>query len=269
MSSRSAAVVVAALCLLAGCSGFEAQGDAAGQETVTPAPVPSLPDEHAEGVSEHGVDAPTIASNHEAALANRSYTTRTRIQWQDGNGSTYADTTAHRVAAGGEAFHVTAEYGPLRSDDNRTGHELWSDGNRTLLRLHNGSGEAEYRQLDSPHHVEYPRAHMINTLFRHLQPREVSRTSNGSTVVSGAIEDPDESPGLPRFRDERDATMSARITPDGYVDRVAIGFDATVQEDPVEVRITLDVTEVGSTDVSEPGWTENVSRPHDSQTPTE
>lgn len=266
MARRWATLVVAGLCVLAGCGGFDAQGDVGVDETVTPAPVPSVPEAPAEGVSEHAVDAPTVASNHRAALEDRSYTSRTEIRWREANGSTYVDTTVHRVAAGGREFHVTADYGERRNAQNLTGHELWSDGNQTLLRLVEASGGEEYRHLDGSQHVDYPRARMINALFAHLEPSDVRVTSNGATVVRGSLEDPDKFPGLHRFRDEDNATMSARITPDGYVDRLAIGFDATVRGTPVSVRMTIDFSDVGSTTVSEPAWTENASR--HSPTPT-
>jgi hypothetical protein len=62
--------------------------------------------------------------------------------------------------------------------------------------------------------------------------------------------------------------MTARITPDGYVDRIAIGFEATQEGDPVEARMTIDFADVGSTNVSAPDWVDRATvRPPNPRTP--
>jgi hypothetical protein len=259
MARQTLAFVLAVLCVLAGCSGFDGEESTASAETVTPAPVPEVPADPAEGISEHQVDAPVVATNHHRALANTSYTSRTQVQWQVSNNTTYADTTVHRVDAGGQPSHVVAEYGRPRSTDNQTGHELWSDGNRTLLRVETEDGDANYRRLGSTAVVEYPRSRMINSLFARLDPAAVRRTSDGETIVTGRMDDVAHLRGLARFRNERNATMAARVTPSGYVDRVAITFEATYGDAVVDVRLTYDVTDVGSTTVTEPDWVENVT----------
>lgn len=259
MDRSISALVVAILCVLAGCNGFAEQEDAGVEETITPAPVPTVATESAPEVSENGINAPAIAANHRAALASESYTARTRLRWQNRNGSTFADTTVHRVESGGERYHVTAEYARPQGSANLTEQELWFDGNRTITRVENAAGEEEFQQLDPDPTVEYPRARMISDLFSRLEPGDVRQTSDGATVVRGPLEGVDELRGLSKFRDETNATMAARITPEGYVDRVAIGFDATVQGRPVEARVTIEFINVGSTTVSEPAWVENVT----------
>lgn len=269
MQGRRMTLVVAALCVLAGCGGFGGQDGDGVQESVTPVPVTPVPTEHAHGISEHGVDAPAVASKHRTALAETSYTMRTRIRWRDVNGTTDTETTIHEVEAGGLPFHVTAEYARPRGHDNVTGHELWSDGNRTLLRLETAPGEAEFRPLDSHRVLEYPRAGLIETLFDRLEVRRVRQTTTGATIVKGSLEGVEELRGLTQFRNERRATMSARITPAGYVDRLTIGFDATFLDRYVDVRVVIDVTDVGSTVVDEPDWVENASWNARASTPGE
>lgn len=269
MDGSASVLVVAVLCVLAGCNGFGGQKADTVEETVTPAPVPTVQNEPVEGISERGINAPTVAVNHRRALDNRSYTTRTRIRWQDKNGSTHDETAVHRVEAGGRRFHVTIEYDRSRSNDNLTRQELWYDGNRTLLRVQNVDGEEVHRRLGPDPAIQYPRARMISALFVRLEPREVSQTSTGDTIVRGPIEAVDELRRLPQFREENNGTMSARISPEGYVKRVAIGFQATVQGRPVDARVTIDFTNVGSTTVSEPGWAENVSSRRATSTPSD
>lgn len=255
MDRCTSALVVAALCLLAGCSGFVGgQGDAGVDETVTPAPVPTVEAEPAQGVSENGINAAAVGANHHAALADRNYTTRTRIQWRDRNGSASEHETVHRVEDGGRRFHVVATYGLARADDV-TGHELWHDGDRTVLRLRNASGDDEYRRVAAGTGGQYPRAELMSDVFSRLDVRRVAATANGSTVVSGPVQI-DDLGGLSQFRDESNATMSARIAPDGHVDRLVIGFDGRAQGGPVDARLVIDVANVGSTTVSEPGWVE-------------
>jgi len=51
------------------------------------------------------------------------------------------------------------------------------------------------------------------------------------------------------------------------VGRIAIGFDATVRGDPVDARVTISFTDVGSTTVRKPDWVENASRRSGTSTP--
>lgn len=260
-------IVVAGLCLLAGCGGFGGQTDAEVQDTVTPAPVPTVSTDSPQGVSEDGIDARSVAADHWLALNDTSHTARTRVRWWDRNGSTYDDTTVHRVDADGERFHVVADYGRPRGETGRTGHELWYDGNRSVLRVETRDGDTVYRRIDTETTIQYPGASLIRGLFARLRPVDVRHTATRDTIVSGPISGVYGLQGLSQFREERNATMAARIAPEGYVARIVIGFDATVRDRPVEARMTIAFTDVGSTNVTEPDWAENVSSRSETSTP--
>lgn len=259
MGRASSVIALALLCVLAGCSGIGGQETASANGTVTPAPVPSVPDERAAGVSEHSVNSRTVIANHRAVLLNNTYTRRTSVQWRTQDGSTYTDTKVHRVDAGGTPLYLVARYDQPRTSQNVTGYEFWAAGNLTVLRTETSAGEVDYRRLDYSRLAEYPRAWILNSLFARLEPSYVKVTSSGETIVGGLLEDSYDFRGIPRLRNERNGTMIARITPEGYVDFVAVGFEGTVDGEPVEARLRIGFSNVGSTKVSKPAWAQNFS----------
>jgi hypothetical protein len=184
MRGRGVTVGLVLLCVLAGCNGFGGQDATASEETVTPAPVPTVETQPAEGVSEDGINAPAVAANHRAALVDRSYTSRTQIRWQDANGTIYTETTVHRVEAGGQRFHVIAVYARPRGDANLTGHELYHDGNQTFLRVANAAGEEQLQRIEDNPAIEYSgRGRSTN-----CSCESTRRRSSESTVVTPSSE---------------------------------------------------------------------------------
>jgi len=264
---RWTTVVVAGLCVLAGCGGFGGQPDADVEETVTPAPVPSVPTDSPQRASNGGIDADTVAADHWRALNGTSHTARTSVRWRYRNGSTYDETTVHRVGPDREQFLAVADYGRPRGPINRTGHELWYDGERSVFRVESRDGGPVFRLIDTEVAIQYPGTSLIRGLFARLQPVDVRQTALDNTVVTGPVSGVYGLQGLSQFRDERDVTMAAQITPAGYVGRIAIGFDATVRGDPVDARVTISFTDVGSTTVRKPDWVENASRRSGTSTP--
>lgn len=264
---RWTTIVVAGLCVLAGCGGFGGQADPDAPDTVTPAPVPSVPTDSPQTASEGGIDADRIAADHWRALDNRSHTARTSVRWRYRNGSTYDETTVYRVGSDRERFYAVAEYSRPRGSINRTGHELWYDGERSFYRVESRDAGPVFRQIETDVAIQYPGTSLIRGLFARLQSVDVRETATGDTVVRGPISAVYGLQGLSQFRDERDVTMAAQVTPDGYVGRIGIGFDATVRGRPVEGQVTIAFTDVGSTNVREPAWVENVSAKSGTSTP--
>jgi|GEM_PF-2785138 len=267
MNRPTPAILVAGLCVLAGCGGFGGQPGTEVRDTVTPAPVPTVPTESPESASDGVIDADRIAADHWRALDGRSHTARTSVRWRYRNGSVYDDTTVHRVRPDRERFHVVAVYARPRGAINRTGHELWYDGERSFYRVESQDDGPVFRQLETEVAIQYPGASLIRGLFTRLRPVDVRQTAFGSTVVTGPVSGVYGLQGLSQFRDERNVTMAAHITPDGYVGRIAIGFDAIVRDRPVQAQITIAFTDVGSTRVTEPAWVENVSGQSGTSTP--
>ncbi|SFR93366.1 hypothetical protein SAMN05216559_1281 [Halomicrobium zhouii] len=267
MTRPASAILVAGLCVLTGCGGFVGQPDADVADTVTPAPVPTVPTDTPQPSSDGGIDADSVAADHWRALDGRSHTARTSVRWRYPNGSTYDDTTVHRVGPDRERFHAVADYGRPRGAINRTGHELWYDGERSFYRVDSRDAGPVFRQIETEVAIQYPGASLIRGLFARLRPVDVRQTALGSTVVTGPVSGVYGLQGLSQFRDERNVTMAAHITPDGYVGRIAIGFDAIVRDRPVEAQLTIAFTDVGSTRVTEPAWVENVSGQSGTSTP--
>ncbi len=259
MTKRATTLVVALLCLLAGCGGFGGQtAGATTEESATPAPVPTVATETAVGEAAN-LSALEVARTHRRALDGQSYTRRARVGWEGANGSRVVETTVHRVAADGERFHATADYDATRGSGGQTGQEQWYDGNRTFVRTTYADGTAEHARIPYQPVDSYPRVRLVGALFSRFDVRRVRDAADGSTVVTGRVDGLPRAPTLPAVFDAENASMSARITPAGYVDRLALGFDATPDDRPVHVRFTVDYVDVGSTTVAEPAWVGNAT----------
>lgn len=259
MTKRATTLVVVLLCLLAGCGGFDGQtAGPATEESATPAPVPAVTTETGDGEASN-LSALDVAQTHRRALDDRSYTRRARVDWEGANGSRVVETTVHRVAADGNRFRATADYDAPRDADDRTGQEQWYDGNRTSVRTAFADGTVEYARIPYQPVDSYPRVRLVGALFSRLDVSSVRDAPDGSTVVTGRVDGLPRAPTLPAVFDAENASMSARITPAGHVDRVALGFDATPDDRPVHVRFTVEYVDVGSTTVEEPAWVGNVT----------
>jgi len=72
------------------------------------------PDRFPQRASNGGIDADTVAADHWRALNGTSHTARTSVRWRYRNGSTYDETTVHRVGPDREQFLAVADYGRPR-----------------------------------------------------------------------------------------------------------------------------------------------------------
>lgn len=259
MDGSTSLLAVIVLCVLAGCSGIGGQEGPAVEETVTPAPVPTVAADSTTEISEHGIQARAIVADHEAALENRSYTTRTRFRWEYENGSTLVDEITHKVDSVDQQYSLVVTYDQSRGQNDTARHELWSDGDSTLRRDENAVGHERYRREEFDLALQYPRTRILYDLFSVLEAGEITKKADGNTLVRGRLGDVDRIWDLPQLHSVENATMSARITAEGYVERAAIGFNTTRRGEAVDARITIEFTDVGSTDVSEPGWVENAT----------
>ena len=257
MGRRPLVLAAALLCVLAGCSGPALQESTPVERTLTPAPVPTVAAESTTVPPGERVNLAAVAATHRSVLANHSYTSRMRVRLRAENESTRVDSVVSWVAEGGSPLFVTAEYGFPRGPDNRTGHELWYDGSDALVRVSHPD-RAEYRRLDDDV-VAVPRPSIVRALFFQLDVRRVEEPTDGTTVVSGAVDEIGWLTDLPLVGEARNATMSARVTPAGYVDRIALGYDGTYRGRPARVRVTLSFTHVGETTVPEPAWVDNAT----------
>lgn len=255
MAPDSLTVVVALLCVLAGCSaiGGQQNGSAAEAETVTPAPVPTISSAPPQGISSDEVDAAVVVANHRAILSGSSYTRRSRVQLSGETGWSTVQTTVYRIAPGDEQFRATADYTRTWGRYNRTSHDVWSDGNRTFIRKSDANGSVDYAQFDYRAIDGFPRSTVLTALFAGLEPRHVTQRGDW-TVVSGSVDYDGRLTELPLFHHDPDGMMTARIASAGYVDRIAVSFDATYRDRPTRVRVTIDFSNVGSTTVAEPTW---------------
>jgi hypothetical protein len=158
------AVALAAVCLLAGCSGFAGSSTDPPAETLTPVPVPdddprttaspepTAADQLAPGVTTEGVVDPfALADAHVAGVIESSYTVErtTTVRYPNGSLRTQETTTASVAAGGGRYRLVRDVTGPaaaqVQSPPGR--FELWTDGERLLSAFFPRGGPTEYARV--------------------------------------------------------------------------------------------------------------------------
>lgn len=256
-------VVVAATLLLSGCGELSAQDQPAIEETVTPAPVPSTTPtpvaDGSAGVSHDRVDPAEVAAAHDQALANESYTLTTTVQWEDSNGTSYQGQSIVRADRDADTYVRSEDYAVARGSFNRTNFDVWYDGNQSLVRATFAQGPPEFQAFPNPTGNVDAETQYVRDLFFRLSVDRVSTYDDGSTAVQGSLAS---TPGLrapQEVTQPSNGSMSAHIHPDGYVDRIAVGYDATVNGSAVRVREEMTVSDVGKTTVTEPAWVGNVT----------
>lgn len=256
---RLATAVVAASLLLAGCSGLSGSGPATIEETVTPVPVPETTpaDDSSDGPRDR-TDAAVVAATHYRALEDESYVLTRSVRWRSPNGTDDRERTVVRVDGDGERYVFSHAYADPLGPTNRTGFDVWYDGRRSVVRTTFAEAPPEYDGFERRTYATDAAAPLVRDLFDRLAVERVS-VREGGTLVRGSLRRPG-SAMAPRGTTSADnGSLSARLHPSGHVDRLAVGYDATVDGDRVRVRAELDVSGVGETTVTEPAWVENAT----------
>lgn len=248
------AVLLAAVCLLAGCGGLPGGGPPASEgDRFTPAPVASPPGPSVPGVHQGGVDAETLAVAHADSLANRSYTVREAVDPRNGSADRYRSRTRRLAAAGGTPFLVETTY-PDRTGSGLRGEAVWYDGERAVYwREYGGSAGADLATTVRPA-VDPLRRATLEALFGGLRRPTVEARGDGGAVVSGPVDAHAVGVGPAERLTATDASMTASVAPSGRVERLALAFSVVVDDEPVRVRYEYRLTDVGQTTVERPAW---------------
>ncbi|WP_276272705.1 hypothetical protein [Haloarcula litorea] len=224
------AVTVVACLLLAGCGGFAA-GDRA---TVTPAPVPETRTV-APGVTTDGVVSPTaLASAHEAALADTTYTL----------------TLVERVGDRERRFALrVGRDGRFRYRGERFGERY----SQTVF----SDGRAEYRREQRPLGVRYEyegptdgtdgfgriTGRLIEA-YLPTGPAQVGEREGGVAVT--VARPPADAAGLENY------TVGLSVTPAGLVRSFTLAFRDETRDVSISYRFRYSA--VGETSVERPAW---------------
>jgi hypothetical protein len=152
-------VLVAALVVLAGCSGVLGGGGSNDVETVTPAPVPTdeptptpVP-QLAPGVTGQGIENPSaLVAASESFFENQTFTARLNFTRVASNGSVLARSLGTlRAGPAGEGYRYVSERNGgsaltnTSTDPVRT--EVWWDGERFFVKSTYSNGTTAYRRL--------------------------------------------------------------------------------------------------------------------------
>ncbi|WP_276273089.1 hypothetical protein [Haloarcula litorea] len=275
MHPHTRAVLAVLVALTAGCGGFGfADIDSSETETVTPVAVPDdARGAYPPGVGPTGVTDPAaLGWAHANRLENASYTLVVNRTERYRNGTRHSQLRT-RVRLAADRTYLTdvavrGAGGPVLLGRPPASATFWSDGDRFLRRLtrDNRTVYNEYTPPDSyagtwPYWVRAvaldgrPSRDVSETVGEFRTETERRSGDPGVVVVGDGLRDD-------RFRGERvtepaDATLVARVTPDGFVRRYRVTYAART-DDGTPVRVTRSVrfSAVGNTTVERAPWYE-------------
>lgn len=255
LDRRSLAVVL--LAVLAGCGGISASDGGGERATLTPAPVPDDGPAALEGVMSDRIDGEILVANHEATLANTSYTAIETLRMGPPENATYERRTVMSVAKGGAPFHVEETVdGPITRVSSVATDVYWN-GEYAYFRQPWGGGESVHYDRRSQPSDTLEIEGQLTDLLASVSVASVERGDGDATIVSGSLENASALPRRDGLSEAHNATLTMRIESDGIISRMAIGYDAEDYYDGRHrVRYTYRVTDVGETTVERPEWLE-------------
>lgn len=264
---RLPSVTVAALLLLAGCSGLAGPTDE--PRTVNPnldstpsATATSPPGaDYPPGVSADGVDAGRLATAHADALENRSKAVRAHITILAANGTTLLSRTT-TTRTDGDALSVSVQVvgaqpgflGPFLD------YGFWSDGNATLVRRERPDGTVRYRERPgdarptigvSPTGRAIVEPLLYSAAFQYVG---TERRGNATyhVLTAGTVE-------FGRTENARNVRVAIAVTPEGVVESTSLRYDTRLRGVEVTIVERFRVFDVGSTTVERPGWADEAA----------
>ena len=276
------AVLLAALVVLAGCSGFAGSGDPT--ETVTP--VPELPDEpvYPPGVTGSGVmDPGAVASAHADEVADVSYTLLSARTVRAENGTLLSHFTVQVELDDDHSYRARARTegpaAPKFLGRPPATAVFWSDG-ETYLRTLAREGTTTYDELDPGSQVvptwRYwtgaaafgDRSSSAITTIRDVLAAftwRVGTAERGNTTdyrleseayTAGTV-------GPPEVTDVRNATATVTVTEPGLVRSIRLRYVGTIDGNPVAIERTVEYDAVGNTTVERPEWADRATNQTD------
>jgi hypothetical protein len=270
------AVLLVALILLAGCSGFPGLGPDSSDVRVTPANVPTdtqpvTPSEQiAPGVLPTGVyNASILAHAHSQALGTTSFTIRTNRTYRYQNGTLARWTTGiQRVESGPpiriqsrSRYHVQRLY-PRRSNVSPAlGSDLWSGPDNGYQRTIYANNTTRYSTLSqrirSVNSSVFARARMINKTLSNVDTQVTRLTRNGSTYyrIEGPVSR--EYRRLPQSTDQQNTSQWLLIDSRGVIHEYHITIYTSGPEETImERHYSITFRKIGNTTVERPAWVE-------------
>ena len=247
------------LVVTAGCGALPAGTDEpTTTDTLTPVPVPNATDEPGPdgeslppGVSANGtLDVDRLARAHADALAGTSYTETLARTVTVAGAPTTVGQSLRRVAVDGNATLV--ERAGTRLVPRRT---IYSDSRGTYLRV-SDSNRTRVVELSGSGRVPTPGATVSS--FLDGPAVEVTPVERRGTVLYRLTVTPDERPGALEARQgtvaASNVSVTALVARSGFVRELSMTYDRDDGARQQRVRIAVEYTGLGTTDVSRPPW---------------
>ncbi|RXK51893.1 hypothetical protein [Halorientalis pallida] len=253
---------VAAVCLLvalAGCGGLL-------DDRATPEPVELGNASVPAGITADGVDASTLAANHDAVLGSTSYTVRVS-EVVTSNGTVLRNATRDRkVAAGADRYlfrrvqrtngFPTSSLAPVLT--------YWYDGTAVIQRIGTGADARVDRfPTEPPGPLRDPTSHRgVARIFGAFELRPNRTLGDGPVRLTAVrLVDPAVAPTPSFVGPPRNASLTAVVDGQGYVRRYSYAYDAGASSvsGPVRVVRRVRFVAVGATTVERPGWVDDTA----------
>ena len=257
-------LAVATLVLVAGCSAvpFGAGGDTpARTDTVSPVPVtgsstpePTVAGDRPLGVAPNGtVDGDALARAHTERLANLTYTWVLRYDAGDGDDEGYV----RRVVVGNGTFFVTQIPEGAGTNAsmyvNESGGFLQSVSSQgTRYELIRVPGEADDYAFATGSIQQFLGDRTVSVSPVERRGRTYFRLYSAGGPAPGSLG--------PAEAAISDYTVTAYVTPDGFVRSLTAEYDRSVDGDTAHVTVRYDYTGLGESTPTPPDWVGEVPR---------
>lgn len=258
---RPRALLVAALLVLAGCSGLHPPGSGPDEpaDTVTPVPVPAADDDQLPpGATSDGiVNATSLDRAHRSALANRSWTRRGRAAVVYENGSVYDASSIRRIVddRNGTAVEIL-NWSSRGGPSNLSRVTRWTNGTVRAVRreYRNGSTGYELQRAESADLLVRPGSPAY-LLDRYEATPRSERSFEGSTtyqfVGDGVTDVPFRS--YESVAQTGEGRLLAVVTADGFVRSTRLRAPVRIGR-ARGLYVIDDEYELGGTSVGRPDW---------------
>lgn len=248
----------------AGCSAFVGGGEPT--PTLTPAEVPDPPTPTetgttvAPGVStSEATDPVVLAQHHVAAAQGTSYVYREEYREIVGNERTADVQSAHRIVVENDTVYrrVIPSYdGWIDGDDHHlVGYGEYADGSTLYRSWHRGDAGRVYQFHRNPgERTSYAR-YAAGPIERYLDLTDPTITRmdvEGSTAAHFQVSGTNVS--LPTARDVDDYRVRAVVREDGFVKRLDVEYDTSVDGRDLEIGYNFSYRSIGSASVTPPTW---------------
>lgn len=248
----------------AGCAALVG-GD---EPTLTPAEVPDPPTPVdrgttvAPGVSTSGpIDATTLAEHHVVAVRGISYGYREEYREQNGENDTVDVQNAHRIVVENETVYrrVIPSYDGWidGAGHHLVGYGEYADGSTLYRSWQRGDAGHVFQADPNPgERTDYAR-YSADSIERYLALSDpsiaridVEGTAMAHFQISGA------NVSRPPAGDLKDYRVLAVVRADGFVKRLDVEYETTIEGETVAVEYSFSYRQVGTAKVTPPSWAE-------------